>query len=116
MWEKGEREEGGGGKGREFFLTKTHFDAAYFAVQSRLQELLLIQEQATEESWGGEGEPTRILHGLELACELDEAFMFREPVDLEQVPIYCTCVAFPTDLSTIMERLRNGLYRCVCEV
>jgi PH-interacting protein len=46
-----------------------------------------------------------------MACELDEAHMFRNPVDLELVPMYYSCVAFPTDLSTIMERLRNRFYR-----
>ena len=42
---------------------------------------------------------------------MDEAHMFREPVDLELVPSYCKLVPFPTDLATIAERLRNGLYR-----
>lgn len=66
-----------------------------------------------EEAWEGKEEPDRILRGLELACEWDEAYMFRQPVDLEQVPNYCTFVAFPTDLSTIITRLQNGLYRYV---
>lgn len=78
---------------------------------SRILELLSSQEEAVAESWGGEEEPARILRGLEMVCELDEAYMFIDPVDLEQVPSYCACVAFPTDLSTITERLRNRLYR-----
>ena len=52
------------------------------------------------EAWGGEGEPSRILHDLEMVCELDKTCVFIHPVDL-------ICVAFPTDLSTITE---NKLY------
>lgn len=80
-------------------------------ISSRITELLASQEQAVTEAWGGEEEPARILHGLEMVCELDEAYMFIHPVNLEQIPSYCACVAFPTDLSTITERLRNKLYR-----
>lgn len=68
------------------------------------------------EAWGGEGEEgevKRILHGLEVVSELDEAFMFRHPVDLEEEPMYCLAVPFPTDLSTIRERLQNLFYRYV---
>ena len=78
---------------------------------TRIRELMARQREAAEEMWGGKDEPARILRGLELAYEWDEAFMFRQPVDLEQVPSYCTMVAFPTDLATITLRLRNGLYR-----
>ena len=74
-------------------------------ISSRITELLESQEQAVAEAWGGEGEPVRILHGLEMVHELNEADMFIHP------PSYCTCVAFPTDLSTITERMRNKLYR-----
>ena len=63
------------------------------------------------EAWGGEGEQGRILEGFQRVRELDESHMFIDPVDLEQVPEYCMSVAFPTDLSTITERLRNKLYR-----
>ena len=83
------------------------------AVSSRISQLLAIQAEAIPEAWGGEEEPARILRGLELVRKMDEAFMFCQPVDLEQVPSYCTLVPFPTDLSTITERLRNGLYRWV---
>ena len=57
----------------------------------------------------------RILHGLEFILkntdELKEARMFLNPVDLEEESEYCTVVAFPTSISTIAERLRNGFYR-----
>lgn len=80
----------------------------FLPASSRVSELLAIQRQSREETWGGEDEPARILRGLELVCEIDEAHMFRDPVDLEQVPSYCASVAFPTDLSTIKERLQMG--------
>ena len=53
----------------------------------------------------------RVLLGLEKVGQLDEAAMFVEPVDLEEIPDYCTVVPFPTDLSTIKTRLRNRFYR-----
>ena len=43
--------------------------------------------------------------------ELEEADMFLDPVDLDEEPTYCTVVPFPTSVSTIAERLRNGFYR-----
>ena len=62
--------------------------------------------------WGSEEEQKRILCGLErIMSELKEAEMFVNPVDLEEEFVYCTVVPFPTDLSTIVERLRNGFYR-----
>lgn len=78
----------------------------------------LLASQTAEdptEAWGGpeERERERILNGLDVVEGLDEAAMFVEPVDLEEVLDYCVAVPFPTDLSTIRERLRNGFYRCV---
>ena len=87
------------------------FVCLFVSGASRISVLLSQQDEGAAESWGGGEEPGRILRGLELACELDEAYMFRDPVDLEQVPSYCTLVPFPTDLSTITQRLRNKLYR-----
>ena len=74
----------------------------------------LTAEDPTD-TWGGpeEQERERILKGLDVVEGLDEAAMFVEPVDLEEVLDYCVAVPFPTDLSTIRERLRNGFYRCV---
>lgn len=77
----------------------------------RTSKLLAAASESLIESWGGDGEQERILQGLKKITELDEAFMFREPVDVEEVPTYCKVVAFPTDLSTIRERLSNGFYR-----
>ena len=77
---------------------------------------LLRPTENVQEAWEGEGEVERILHGLDVVSELDEAFMFRQPVDLEEEPMYCVAVPFPTDLSTIRERLQNQFYRFVSKV
>ena len=77
---------------------------------------LLRPTENVQETWEGEGEVERILHGLDVVSELDEAFMFRQPVDLEEEPMYCVAVPFPTDLSTIRERLQNQFYRFVSKL
>ena len=41
----------------------------------------------------------------------DVAKAFALPVDLRDYPLYCTVVAYPTDLSTIRQRLDNRFYR-----
>ncbi len=56
-------------------------------------------------------ENERILCGLDTVLEMAEAKMFVQPVDLEEVGDYCLDVAFPTDLSTIRERMENRFYR-----
>ena len=78
-----------------------------------MAKTLLTPTENVRETWGGEGEVERILYGLDVVSELDEAFMFRQPVDLEEEPMYCLAVPFPTDLSTIRERLQNQFYRFV---
>ena len=76
------------------------------------------EEEDVEEEGGRwldeEGEGERILRGLEVVAGLEEAAMFLEPVDLEEISDYCTRVPFPTDLSTIRTRLQNRFYRYVC--
>lgn len=42
---------------------------------------------------------------------LDIASAFVAPVDLQAYPMYCTVVAYPTDLSTIKQRLESRFYR-----
>ena len=79
-----------------------------FSVQA--VELVTGSEDVVE-AWGGEGERRRILGGLEAVSRMEEAVMFVSPVDLEEEPTYCLAVPFPTDLSTIQERLQNGFYR-----
>ena len=63
-----------------------------------------------------EEEGLRILRGLEVIGGLDEAAMFLEPVDLDEVADYCTRVPFPTDLSTIRTRVQNRFYRYDCSL
>ena len=41
----------------------------------------------------------------------DVAKAFALPVDLRDYPLYCTVVAYPTDLSTIRQRLDHRFYR-----
>ena len=76
------------------------------------------EEEEEEEEGGGwleeDGEGERILRGLEVVAGLDEAAMFLEPVDLEEIADYCSRVPFPTDLSTIRTRLQNRFYRYDC--
>ena len=63
-------------------------------------------------STGGEGERERILKGLETVMEeMEEAELFKEPVNLEEELVYCTVVPLPTDLRTIHTKLNNGFYR-----
>lgn len=76
----------------------------------RAAELLSGSEDVVE-AWGGEGERERIMRGLEVVSRMEEAVMFVNAVDLEEEPTYCLAVPFPTDLSTIQERLQNGFYR-----
>ena len=82
-------------------------------IGARLLSLLVGSDAEEVELWGGKGEKQRIQQGLSVVMEMDEASMFVEPVDLEELPTYCLAVPFPTDLSTIGERLGHGFYRHV---
>uniref|UniRef100_A0A3B3QS68 PH-interacting protein n=1 Tax=Paramormyrops kingsleyae TaxID=1676925 RepID=A0A3B3QS68_9TELE len=67
-----------------------------------------------EGEWGSRTrneECERIIAGIDRLCTLDIAAPFASPVDLQAYPTYCTVVAYPTDLSTIKERLKNRFYR-----
>lgn len=48
---------------------------------------------------------------LFLCLSTDVAKAFALPVNLRDYPLYCTAVAYPTDLSTIRKRLENRFYR-----
>ena len=81
-----------------------------FTDTPRLIFPLTLEDPVT--AWGGEGEQERIIQGLEVVMEtLEESEMFSVPVDIEEEVLYCSVVPFPTDLSTILERLKNGFYR-----
>lgn len=47
----------------------------------------------------------------DLCSPTDVAKAFASPVNLRDYPLYCTVVAYPTDLSTIRKRLENRFYR-----
>ncbi|XP_053314534.1 PH-interacting protein isoform X2 [Spea bombifrons] len=53
----------------------------------------------------------RIIAAINQLMTLDIASAFVAPVDLQAYPLYSTVVAYPTDLSTIKERLENRFYR-----
>uniref|UniRef100_A0A452UP94 Pleckstrin homology domain interacting protein n=1 Tax=Ursus maritimus TaxID=29073 RepID=A0A452UP94_URSMA len=66
--------------------------------------------------WGSnprDEECERIVAGINQLMTLDIASAFVAPVDLQAYPMYCTVVAYPTDLSTIKQRLENRFYRRV---
>ncbi|XP_012586440.1 PREDICTED: PH-interacting protein [Condylura cristata] len=66
--------------------------------------------------WGSnprDEECERIVVGINQLMTLDIASAFVAPVDLQAYPMYCTVVAYPTDLSTIKQRLENRFYRRV---
>nr|XP_012997051.1 PH-interacting protein [Cavia porcellus] len=66
--------------------------------------------------WGTnprDDECERIVAGINQLMTLDIASAFVAPVDLQAYPMYCTVVAYPTDLSTIKQRLENRFYRRV---
>jgi bromodomain and WD repeat domain-containing protein 1/3 len=78
--------------------------------QTSLSLPLMVEDPVI--AWGGKNEHKRILNGFRKIMEvMEEAEMFINPVDLEEEVVYCTVVPFPTDLSTITERLANGFYR-----
>ncbi|XP_030054921.1 PH-interacting protein [Microcaecilia unicolor] len=64
--------------------------------------------------WGSRSrdeECERIISGINQLLMLDIASAFMAPVDLQAYPMYCTVVSYPTDLSTIKQRLENRFYR-----
>ncbi|XP_051877106.1 bromodomain and WD repeat-containing protein 3 isoform X4 [Pristis pectinata] len=50
---------------------------------------------------------------MEQIPENEIAAPFCAPVDLHAYPLYCTVVAYPTDLSTIKKKLENRFYRTI---
>uniref|UniRef100_A0A8C6P1E2 Bromodomain and WD repeat domain containing 3 n=1 Tax=Nothobranchius furzeri TaxID=105023 RepID=A0A8C6P1E2_NOTFU len=67
-----------------------------------------------EGEWGAhtqEEECQRVVCGIDQLLTLDVAKAFASPVNLQQYPLYCTVVAYPTDLSTVRRRLENHFYR-----
>uniref|UniRef100_UPI00358F1ABD PH-interacting protein-like n=1 Tax=Myxine glutinosa TaxID=7769 RepID=UPI00358F1ABD len=70
--------------------------------------------QPTEGEWGSttrEEERDRISSAIDQLSTLDLAAPFSNPVDLAEYPLYCTAVAYPTDLNSIRQRLQSNFYR-----
>lgn len=60
---------------------------------------------------GMETEVRRLLKGIERIMEFALAEPFAAPVDLNAYPQYYLSIEYPSDLSTIKERLENQFYR-----
>jgi len=80
------------------------------------ERLALAYEPDEETEWLGEGREEmtqRLVAGLEALSQLNFAGPFVYPVDVQAYPDYWTVVPYPTDLSTIREKLLNKYYRRV---
>uniref|UniRef100_G3WZX3 Bromodomain and WD repeat-containing protein 3 n=1 Tax=Sarcophilus harrisii TaxID=9305 RepID=G3WZX3_SARHA len=78
------------------------------------EELTALLYRPQEGEWGAHSrdeECERIIQGIDHLLTLDFASPFAVPVDLSAYPLYCTVVAYPTDLNTIRRRLENRFYR-----
>lgn len=79
-------------------------------------EVRSLLYRSLDGEWGSRSrdeECERIIDGINQLMTLDIAAAFVAPVDLQAYPMYSTVVAYPTDLSTIKERLENRFYRRV---
>uniref|UniRef100_A0AAY4EPU1 Bromo domain-containing protein n=1 Tax=Denticeps clupeoides TaxID=299321 RepID=A0AAY4EPU1_9TELE len=79
--------------------------------EEELQSLLYTPQEG---EWGlhtQEEECERVIGAIDQLLLMDMAKAFSFPVDLKVYPLYCTVVAYPTDLSTIRRRLTNHFYR-----
>uniref|UniRef100_A0A452VH75 Bromodomain and WD repeat domain containing 3 n=1 Tax=Ursus maritimus TaxID=29073 RepID=A0A452VH75_URSMA len=78
------------------------------------EELTALLYKPQEGEWGAHSrdeECERVIQGINHLLALDFASPFAVPVDLSAYPLYCTVVAYPTDLNTIRRRLENRFYR-----
>ncbi|KAH0630960.1 hypothetical protein JD844_004374, partial [Phrynosoma platyrhinos] len=78
------------------------------------EELASLLYRPQEGEWGSHSrdeECVRVLRGIDQLLSLDISNPFAVPVDLSAYPLYCTVVAYPTDLTTIRRRLENRFYR-----
>ncbi|MGH0169074.1 UNVERIFIED_CONTAM: hypothetical protein FKN15_072328 [Acipenser sinensis] len=91
-------------------------DAVGDGVPVTEEELKALLYSPQEGEWGArtrDEECERVLRGIDDLLTLDIAKAFTSPVDLRDYPLYCTVVAYPTDLGTIRKRLENQFYRHV---
>ncbi|KAL7390370.1 hypothetical protein ABVT39_019828 [Epinephelus coioides] len=78
------------------------------------EELKALLYTPQEGEWGAhtrDEDCERVIYGIDQLLTLDVAKLFASPVNLRDYPLYCTAVAYPTDLSTIRKRLENRFYR-----
>ncbi|KAM3601314.1 uncharacterized protein V6R79_010548 [Siganus canaliculatus] len=78
------------------------------------EELKALLYKPQEGEWGAhtrDEDCERVIHGIDQLLTLEVAKAFASPVNLQDYPLYCTVVAYPTDLSTIRKRLENRFYR-----
>uniref|UniRef100_A0A8D0DKY4 Bromodomain and WD repeat domain containing 3 n=1 Tax=Salvator merianae TaxID=96440 RepID=A0A8D0DKY4_SALMN len=78
------------------------------------EELASLLYKPQEGEWGAHSrdeECVRVIRGIDQLLSLDISNPFAVPVDLSAYPLYCTVVAYPTDLTTIRRRLENRFYR-----
>ncbi|XP_051961036.1 bromodomain and WD repeat-containing protein 3 isoform X2 [Xyrauchen texanus] len=79
--------------------------------EDELQSLLYTPQEG---EWGlhtRDVECERVIMAIDQLLTLDVAKAFSCPVDLSAYPLYCTVVAYPTDLGTIRTRLLHRFYR-----
>uniref|UniRef100_A0A671MYB9 Bromodomain and WD repeat-containing protein 3-like n=1 Tax=Sinocyclocheilus anshuiensis TaxID=1608454 RepID=A0A671MYB9_9TELE len=79
--------------------------------EDELQSLLYTPQEG---EWGlhtRDDECERVITAIDQLLTLDVAKAFSCPVDLREYPLYCTVVAYLTDLDTIRTRLVHHFYR-----
>uniref|UniRef100_A0A8C1GUN5 Bromodomain and WD repeat domain containing 3 n=1 Tax=Cyprinus carpio TaxID=7962 RepID=A0A8C1GUN5_CYPCA len=79
--------------------------------EDELQSLLYTPQEG---EWGlhtRDDECERVITAMDQLLKLDVAKAFSCPVDLREYPLYCTVVAYLTDLNTIRTRLVHRFYR-----
>ncbi|XP_073808252.1 bromodomain and WD repeat-containing protein 3 isoform X3 [Danio rerio] len=79
--------------------------------EDELQALLYSPQEG---EWGlhtRDEECERVITAIDQLLTLDVAKAFSNPVNLREYPLYCTVVAYLTDLSTIRTRLVHRFYR-----
>ncbi|XP_053329912.1 bromodomain and WD repeat-containing protein 3 [Spea bombifrons] len=77
-------------------------------------ELKSLLYKPEEGEWGSKSRDEvceRVIRGIDQLLSLEFASPFSAPVDLSAYPLYCTVVAYPTDLSTVRKRLESRYYR-----
>ncbi|XP_067852945.1 bromodomain and WD repeat-containing protein 3 isoform X2 [Heptranchias perlo] len=78
-----------------------------------LKDLLYKPQEGEWGSRSADDECERIIQGIDQLLTLEIAAPFCAPVDLCAYPLYCTVIAYPTDLSAIKKKLENGFYRTI---